>query len=226
MIVRRHWCCPDGQTWSWTSLQKGEGGGAGRNGALVAARYVNRGYWRGRPLGHWLWQWADQHPERISLVDGEVRLSYRELAVRADALAVRLADRGLGSGDALLVQLPNCWQFVVLFFACTRLGVAPVMALLPHRAQELTHLAEHAQAAAIAVPDRWSGFDHATLAAQVAAAVPTVRQVLVLGGDLDERAGLRIGLRTRCAPSWTSARRTAATWRCSCFPGAPPGCPS
>lgn len=53
-------------------------------------------------------------------MDGEIRLTYRELAAHADALAVALRERGLHRGDRILVQLPNSWEFVALMLACFR----------------------------------------------------------------------------------------------------------
>lgn len=147
----------------------------------VAEQYVRHGYWRGEPLGAVLWAAADRHPDRVAVVDGEVRLSSRELAERADGLAERLAGLGLRSGDNVLVQLPNCWEHVVLVLACFRLGVAPVMALPAHRGHELRYLAGHADVSAVVVPDRIRDFDHEALGHEVAEAVPTVRTVLVVG---------------------------------------------
>src|SRR5947208_7098745 len=84
----------------------------------VADAYVRAGYWEGRSLGEHIWQWADQTPNAIALVDGSTRLSYAELIERADAAASRLAGLGVRPGERMLVQLPNNWQFVVLTLAC------------------------------------------------------------------------------------------------------------
>jgi 2,3-dihydroxybenzoate-AMP ligase len=147
----------------------------------VAQDYVARGYWRGEPLGTLLWRWADAHPDSTAVVDGETRLTYRDLAERADGLAERLGRLGLRNGDNVLVQLPNCWEYVVLTFACFRLGVAPVMALPAHRSHELRYLAAHADVSAVVVPDRIKDFDHEALGHEVAAEVTTARHVLVVG---------------------------------------------
>ena len=97
---------------------------------------------------------ADVLPDAVALVDGEARLTYRSLAARADALASRLVDDlGLVREDRIVVQLPNCWQFVVLTVACLRAGIVPVMALPAHRQHELRYLAEHSEAAALALAD-------------------------------------------------------------------------
>ncbi|NRQ38620.1 (2,3-dihydroxybenzoyl)adenylate synthase [Nonomuraea sp. NN258] len=147
----------------------------------AAARYRRAGYWRGRPLGDYLHEWADRYGDREALTDGEVRLSYRELADRADGCAARLMNAGLATGDRLLVQLPNCWEYVVLVLACLRLGAAPVLALPAHRGHELRYLARLAEVRAVAVPDVLAGFDHRALGHEVLAATAGARLLLVAG---------------------------------------------
>jgi 2,3-dihydroxybenzoate-AMP ligase len=149
--------------------------------AEFAELYVREGYWRGEPLGHWMWTWADRDGDRTAVVDGDVRISYRQLAEHADALAASLLDLGLRDGDNILVQLPNSWEFVALFLACQRIGVAPVLALLAHREHELRYLAELADVKAIVVPDRWHRFDHQRMAVDLAASLADPCAVIVLG---------------------------------------------
>jgi 2,3-dihydroxybenzoate-AMP ligase len=156
-------------------------------------RYCAAGYWTGVPLGTWPRSWERQYGDRIAVVDGDERLSFEDLDRCVDALAANLLGAGLVPGDNIVVQLPNCWQFVVLFFACQRIGVAPALALPAHRDQELTRVADRIQAAAIVVPDRWREYDHRRLAARVAARTPWPLRVLVLGdvnapGHVDLRA--------------------------------------
>ena len=145
----------------------------------VAARYVAEGYWGGRPL-------TDHLHERdvVALVDGDTRLTYRELTARANGLASRLRDLGLRPDDRIVVQLPNCWQFVVLTLACLRLGVVPVMALPAHRRHEITYLVEHAEARAIAVPGLVRDFDHQEMAERIAEDCPTLEHILVTADDV------------------------------------------
>jgi 2,3-dihydroxybenzoate-AMP ligase len=161
----------------------------------VTARYVACGYWQGRPLGWHLTGRADRSPNVIAVVDGGERLTYRELFERADGAADRLAALGLRSGDRMLVQLPNCWEFVALTLACFRIGVVPVMALPAHRRHELSALAELAEARAIAVPDTLRGFDHQALAHELVSSSPTLEHVLVAG---DQVAGGSVDLRRAC----------------------------
>jgi salicylate---CoA ligase len=164
----------------------------------IAASYVRAGFWEGRSLGEHLWEQADRTPARVALVDGQTRLTYADLVDRSDAAATRLAELGVRSGDRLLVQLPNRWEFVVLTLACLRAGVVPVMALPAHRRHELHYLAEHSEAVAIAVPDAFRGFDNQALAHQLTSDVTSLRHVLVAGTNVDSSSA---ALRDLLAPS-------------------------
>jgi 2,3-dihydroxybenzoate-AMP ligase len=174
----------------------------------AVARYVADGYWAGVPLGALLQEVADRMPDAPALVDPValdgtgVRLTHAELAARADAAAVRLLELGIAAGDRIVVQLGNGWEFVVLTLACLRAGIVPVMALPAHRRAELTYLARHAEAVAIAVPDVMRDFDHQALghelAADVRAATGADWHVLVAGDDI---APGSVDLRTLCRPS-------------------------
>jgi 2,3-dihydroxybenzoate-AMP ligase len=154
----------------------------------AAEYYVAKGWWRGRSLGAELREVAEARPDHVALVDGDVRLSHADLMARGDALATRLVDGlGLERGDRIVVQLPNCWEFVVLTLACLRAGILPVMALPAHRRHELGYLAEHSEARAIAVPGVLRGFDHQAMAAELVADSATLEHVLVVGDEI--RAG-------------------------------------
>ena len=198
----------------------------------AADRYREAGYWRGRPLGSYLHEWAETYGDAVAVVDGDTRLTYRQLVDRADGLACRLLDSGLDPGDAMLVQLPNGWEFVTLTLACLRAGIAPVMALPAHRGHELRYLAAHAEVTSIAVPDRLGDFDHQALGREVAEATPSVRRLLVAGGTVGTDAtDLRALAEPADDPAAARVRldaspRTAATSPSSCSPAARRDCRS
>ncbi len=106
----------------------------------VAQKYVGRGYWAGRSIAELLWDVADSCPGSTAAVDAERRLTYADLCSEADATATALESEGLRAGDTVVIQLPNCVDFVVLLLAClpvggrTRHGVAstPLPRAAPH----------------------------------------------------------------------------------------------
>ena len=153
----------------------------------LAREYTKAGWWRGQALGAEIATVADARKAATALIDGAARISYASLAARADALASRLTDGlGLERGDRIVVQLPNCWPFVVLTLGCLRAGIVPVMALPAHREHELAYLCEHSEARALALPDVLRDFDHQHMAERLRAGSATLRHILVAGQDVHE----------------------------------------
>lgn len=163
-----------------------------------AARYVAKGYWQGRSLSAHLRDAAEETPNAVCLVDRGLRLTYRELLARADGAARRMHQLGLRPDDRVVLQLPNCWEFIVSMVACLRLGVVPVMALQGHRKQEISVVAERAQARAIITAGTVKGFDHQALAHEVAAESDTLAHVLVTADNLYQGS---LDLRAFCEPA-------------------------
>ncbi|PPK63704.1 AMP-binding protein [Actinokineospora auranticolor] len=151
----------------------------------VAARYRAAGHWRGQTFGALLTALADAHATRTAVVgerDGATsRWDYAELDRRAHSIAAGLADAGIRAGDRVVVQLPNVPEFVPVLFGLWRVGAWPVFALPAHRHTELRHFAEQSEAAAILTVGTHERHDHEALAHAVAAEVPSVRQVHVVG---------------------------------------------
>ncbi|WP_328803834.1 (2,3-dihydroxybenzoyl)adenylate synthase [Paracoccus xiamenensis] len=104
----------------------------------LAAHYRARGYWIDQPLTRALDTQAAARPEAIAMIDGPHQLTYAEVARQAAAMADRLRQQGFGPGDRAVVQLPNCTEFVIVFHALLRAGIAPVNAIFSHRQLEMT----------------------------------------------------------------------------------------
>ncbi len=142
------------------------------------------GYWRGETIGAAFAAAARRFGPRVALVDGDTRLTYRELAARSATLAGGLRALGLRPGDTLLIALPNRWEYVTLLLACLRAGVVPVLMLPVHREHELTRIADHVRAVGIAVAgDTPDGAQER--ARWVRERCASVRHVLVAGGTAE-----------------------------------------
>src|SRR5919202_3021452 len=162
-----------------------------------AARYKAAGYWRPRTIGELPLRAARDFGDREAIVfpptpglgEAGLRLTYRELAVRVERVAVGLTDLGLEPGERVLLQLPNVPEFVLLYFALARLGVLPIMALPPHRQTEIRYLAEFGQAVAYFVPASFRGFDYPAMARELWPDLPDLSYTVVVGGEAPDEAG-------------------------------------
>jgi 2,3-dihydroxybenzoate-AMP ligase len=146
-----------------------------------ADRYRREGYWSERTLAELLRAPARSDPARVALVIGDEQVTYARLDELADRRAAGLRLRGIGGGDRIVVQLPNCLELVILCIALFRVGAIPILALSAHRRAEIGYLCGHAQASGLAIPDTHGGFDYRVLAREVREGAPGLRHVLVAG---------------------------------------------
>lgn len=69
---------------------------------------------------------ADQQPDHPAVENGSLSLTYRDLLIRAECLAGKLADRGVAAGDAIVLHQGRSIEFVVAVFALWRIGAIAV----------------------------------------------------------------------------------------------------
>ena len=76
-----------------------------------------------RGIGYWLTRREVLCPDKEALVDGDRRLTYRELNRRVNRLARGLAERGLVYGDRIAILSYNRSEFVETIMAAAKLGL-------------------------------------------------------------------------------------------------------
>lgn len=100
-------------------------------------------------------------PGADAVVDGAVRLTYGELLSRAESFAGALQERGLATGDVVLIQLPNWWETIVVAWG-TWLAGGVVLPVVPiYRAHELAFIIDQVDPAVVVAPQTYRGYDHA-----------------------------------------------------------------
>ena len=152
----------------------------------LAARYRQRGYWEDRPLIDHFRESFARNADRVAIMSGDERVSYRQLGERVERLALHLLELGLGPLDRAVLHLPNIPEFVYLYFAFQRIGAIPLMALPPHRQHEIGHFVDFIDALAYVVPDNWGGFNFPELALSIRQKAKTLEHILVTGPDVPQ----------------------------------------
>ncbi|SME90907.1 cyclohexanecarboxylate-CoA ligase [Tistlia consotensis] len=146
-----------------------------------------QGFWPDRTINDYLAACLAERPDQEALVGTnsvsgeETRLTYRQLAERAERIAGGLVRLGIGAGDVVSYQLPNWWQFTALYLACARIGAVanPLMPIFRHR--ELIFMLGLAESRLLVVPRVFRGFDYQAMAKEVQAEVPTLERVVAIG---------------------------------------------
>jgi len=153
------------------------------------AQMVARGFWRDRTINDALDACLRTTPDKLALrayrveVGDVRRFTYAELARMADRIAVGLTRLGIGRNDVVACQLPNWWQFTLTYLACSRIGAVlnPLMHIF--REHELRFMLGHAETKLLIVPQRFRGFDFATMAKGLQVELPALQHVVVVDGD-------------------------------------------
>jgi fatty-acyl-CoA synthase len=96
------------------------------------------------------------YPEKIAVVDGDQRFSYRDLAERVDRLSNALLELGLERGDRVCILSPNSHFFLESFYATAQVGV--VLVPLNYRlvAADHQYILNHAGVAAVLVDGEYT----------------------------------------------------------------------
>jgi acyl-coenzyme A synthetase/AMP-(fatty) acid ligase len=98
-------------------------------------------------------------------------LTFRELARETDRFAQLLRDLGVAAGERLLIRLPNCLEYPVVFLGALKRAAIPVPTSMLLTADEVVWLAEDSGAAVLVT-------DHASRTA-LQGRLPGIRRVLV-----------------------------------------------
>lgn len=153
------------------------------------ARMEAEGFWPGKTLLDYFDVCLAEKPDAIALVSVVVGtgarrdFTYAEIDRLAWRAAAGLHRLGLGKDDVLSSQLPNGWEFVVLYIACLRLGIVfnPVMPIF--REHELSFMLRHGEAHAFAIPKTFRGFDHEAMAEALQREMPDLQHLIVVNGE-------------------------------------------
>lgn len=127
-------------------------------------------------LGDELRAAARECPDRTFLRMQGVALSFGQVDALSDTLARALAAQGVGAGDRVSLMLPNCPEFVVIWFALAKLGAVTAPVNTAFRGPVLRNAIDLVESRLL--------FVHESLRAQWLEQVPalaTVRQRVLVG---------------------------------------------
>lgn len=89
---------------------------------------------------------VERDPEAVAIVDGELRLTYRDWLSRIAALAAYLRDRGVSRGDHVVTALQNSWEAATLHWATQFIGAIQTPVNWRVTADELRYVLEDSRA--------------------------------------------------------------------------------
>jgi len=153
-----------------------------------AAEFRAEGYWGETSLPDYVDRWADDDPYHPFLSDGLSQFTYGEFREAAWNLAAALEGLGAKPGERVAVQLPNWNEYFLVYAACARLGVVMIPVVPVYREAEVRFIVENAGAVGLVTCGEFRGFDHASMATNIAGAVPGLGFRIVVRGEAQDGA--------------------------------------
>lgn len=140
---------------------------------------------------------------------GVQQLSFAELAEQTSRFAQLLRELGVAAGDRVLIRLPNCIEYSVVFLGAIKRGAVPVPTSILLTAEEITYLAKDSGAVAVVTDHASWSQTHATFGA-----LGHVRHAILVGaGEAASESGITatdLGDALRAIKSWEPAHPTRA----------------
>jgi acyl-CoA synthetase (AMP-forming)/AMP-acid ligase II len=120
-------------------------------------------------------------PNRESLTgDPPLALTWAQLELASEAIAIQLQQLGISAEDRLIIQLPNVVELLVAYYAVSKIGAILSPVPVQYGSHELQLLAGALDPAAVITMERFRDTD---LAGAARLALPATR-VLTFGSDL------------------------------------------
>lgn len=130
-------------------------------------------------FGELFWRPVLLYPDKVVIEQGDTCLTFRQLEDLTQRVAGMLANLGVGKGDKVLLMMTNDYRYAESLFGILRAGAIAVPANIKLGSDALAYIADHCDAEAL--------IGTADLAQKIAAvrdAVPRLKHVLVMGGDV------------------------------------------
>lgn len=137
---------------------------------------------RGLTLPSAFARWVRDTPDRVALVDGDQRITFRELDQRSDRLATALVARGIERGDVIACQLPNVWEYACLLLAAAKIGAIISPQHIISRASEIEYCLGFGEAKAFFYIPSYADFDYRAMFGSVRDRLPSLRLVVTARG--------------------------------------------
>lgn len=94
-----------------------------------------------------------KYPDKPALIAGEVQVSFSQWDMISNQWACHLRDLGIAQGDRVVMLMPNCPEFALIYMAVIRSGALVVPINARSTQEEVRHICEHSGAKALFVHD-------------------------------------------------------------------------
>jgi acyl-CoA synthetase (AMP-forming)/AMP-acid ligase II len=129
---------------------------------------------------------ARSKPDKLAIVDGNVRLTYAEYFDRCQRLAAHFIALGLTDKDVIAVQLPNWCEVAIVLNAAMLAGIPFTQFHSDFRSREVQFICEFTEATLLVVPHHFRDFHYLDMIEGLRPTLPKLQHVYVVGSDVPD----------------------------------------
>ncbi len=154
-----------------------------RDPGAFSEEWRAQGWWCDETVGETVRWIARDDPNRIVLVDSDLRVSASQLLCDADAMAMQLLSRGIGPGKVVSFMLPNWHEAAIIYLAATLVGAVAHPIVPQLRDNEVAFMLADSGSRLIFIPAEFRGFDYREMMDRVNECLDTPVEAVVLRGE-------------------------------------------
>jgi fatty-acyl-CoA synthase len=124
---------------------------------------------------------ASLAPEKVAVVDGNRRKTYRELDGMATRLAMNLSRMDFRKGDRVALYMKNSLELVIAFYGLQKLGVIVTWVNASYRRSEAEFILKNSESRAVFVFREWEGHDYLASILEMKGVLPELSDIVVVG---------------------------------------------
>lgn len=111
-------------------------------------------------LANMLHHCVQEYGDLLCVIHGEERLTFKDVEARSAELALGLLNEGAGKGTRIGLLMPDGADWIVSFFAISRIGAIPIPISTFNQARELQWVLNHCDAQILLTADQYIGHDY------------------------------------------------------------------
>ncbi|MBN1698972.1 MAG: acyl--CoA ligase [Spirochaetales bacterium] len=124
---------------------------------------------------------AKKYADKPAIIFCEKRITYRELHAHSNRLSRSLRRLGIKKHDKVAILLPNCLEYMYVYFALFMIGAWAVPLSTRYELDELRSVIDDSDAVAIVYQDRVGTFDYNDILAGITESSPRIHVTVCLG---------------------------------------------
>jgi long-chain acyl-CoA synthetase len=123
---------------------------------------------------------ARRNPDRDAVISEDVILSWKDFNFRINSLGSALLQLGVKKGDRVALHLPNSPEYLISYFAVTRIGAVVVPLNIMYKSTEINYIINNSKASIFIAPAKEARENILSILDQL----PTIRHLIVTGEEI------------------------------------------